>query len=229
MPTDNKEVAIRKRQQIDSSKKTMFIFVASSAFLAGIALVVSVFLIQQVIFHTKIIAEKQTTIGRLDKNIRNIGELKKNVRVLETNTALNSVKSSKDSSALQTILDALPDNANADALGASIKEKFIDSTNGIEINNLSITQPGKLSDEGVGSSGQLPSGNQNVVAFSAQITGPSEKMKELLTKFEKSIRVIELISFEIQAAGGNVSLVVQGVAYYEPAQTVQLEKKVVKL
>lgn len=229
MPTDNKEVAIRKRQQIDSSKKTMFIFVASSAFLAGIALVVSVFLIQQVIFHTKIIAEKQTTIGRLDKNIRNIDELKKNVRVLETNTALNSVKSSKDSSALQTILDALPDNANADALGASIKEKFIDSTNGIEINNLSITQPGKLSDEGVGSSGQLPSGNQNVVAFSAQITGPSEKMKELLTKFEKSIRVIELTSFEIQAAGGNVSLVVQGVAYYEPVQTVQLEKKVVKL
>ena len=63
MPTDNKEVAIRKRQQIDSSKKTMFIFVASSAFLAGIALVVSVFLIQQVIFHTKIIAEKQK-IGR---------------------------------------------------------------------------------------------------------------------------------------------------------------------
>jgi len=229
MPTDNKEVAIRKRQQIDSSKKTMFIFVASSAFLAGIALVVSVFLIQQVIFHTKIIAEKQTTIGRLDKNIRNIDELKKNVRVLETNTALNSVKSSKDSSALQTILDALPDNANADALGASIKEKFIDSTNGIEINNLSITQPGKLSDEGVGSSGQLPSGNQNIVAFSAQITGPSEKMKELLTKFEKSIRVIELTSFEIQAAGGNVSLVVQGVAYYEPVQTVQLEKKVVKL
>ena len=43
MATDNKEVAIRKRQQIDSSKKTMFIFVASAAFLAGIALVVSIF------------------------------------------------------------------------------------------------------------------------------------------------------------------------------------------
>ena len=38
MATDNKEVAIRKRQQIDSSKKTMFIFVASAAFLAGMRL-----------------------------------------------------------------------------------------------------------------------------------------------------------------------------------------------
>ena len=44
MATDNKEVAIRKRQQIDSSKKTMFIFVASAAFLAGnCALFVSIF------------------------------------------------------------------------------------------------------------------------------------------------------------------------------------------
>ena len=50
MATDNKEVAIRKRQQIDSSKKTMFIFVASAAFLAGIALVVSIFLVQQIVF-----------------------------------------------------------------------------------------------------------------------------------------------------------------------------------
>ena len=49
MATDNKEVAIRKRQQIDSSKKTMFIFVASAAFLAGIALVVSIFLVQQIV------------------------------------------------------------------------------------------------------------------------------------------------------------------------------------
>ena len=50
MPSGEQDVAIRKRQQIDSSKKTMFIFVASAAFLAGIALVVSIFLIQQIVF-----------------------------------------------------------------------------------------------------------------------------------------------------------------------------------
>lgn len=65
MATDNKEVAMRKRQQIDSSKKTMFIFVASAAFLAGIALVVSIFLVQQIVFHSKILLEKQNTISRL--------------------------------------------------------------------------------------------------------------------------------------------------------------------
>ena len=107
MSANNKDVAVRKRQQIDSSRKTMFVFVAGAAFLAGIALVISIFLIQQIVFHSKVIIEKQSTIFRLDKNLESVDELKKNVRVLETNSALNSVKANSENSALQTVLDAL--------------------------------------------------------------------------------------------------------------------------
>lgn len=221
MATDNKGVAIRKRQQIDSSKKTMFIFVASAAFLAGIALVVSIFLIQQIVFHSKIIIEKQSTISRLDKNLKTIDELKKNIRVLDTNTALNSIKSSDESNALQTILDALPDNPNADAFGASLKNKFIDTTTGVTIQSLSVSQAGS----GGESSGSAPA---NTVSFTMEVSGPADRLKELLTKFESSIRVIDLKALEIQRNEDRLSLVVRGVAYYEPAQTVQLENKVVK-
>lgn len=221
MATDNKGVAIRKRQQIDSSKKTMFIFVASAAFLAGIALVVSIFLIQQIVFHSKIIIEKQSTISRLDKNLKTIDELKKNIRVLDTNTALNSIKSSDESNALQTILDALPDNPNADAFGASLKNKFIDTTTGVTIQSLSVSQAGS----GGESSESAPA---NTVSFTMEVSGPADRLKELLTKFESSIRVIDLKALEIQRNEDRLSLVVRGVAYYEPAQTVQLENKVVK-
>ena len=75
-----------------------------------------------------------------------VDELKKNIRVLDTNTALNSIKSSSESNALQTILDALPDNANADALGASLKNKFIDTTTGVTIQNLTVAQSGSDSE-----------------------------------------------------------------------------------
>lgn len=221
MAADNKGVAIRKRQQIDSSKKTMFIFVASAAFLAGIALVVSIFLIQQIVFHSKIIIEKQSTISRLDKNLKTIDELKKNIRVLDTNTALNSIKSSDESNALQTILDALPDNPNADAFGASLKNKFIDTTTGVTIQSLSVSQAGS----GGESSESAPA---NTVSFTMEVSGPADRLKELLTKFESSIRVIDLKALEIQRNEDRLSLVVRGVAYYEPAQTVQLENKVVK-
>lgn len=222
MPSDNKEVAIRKRQQIDSSKKTMFFFVASAAFLSGIAAVVSIFLIQQIIFHSKVIIEKQTTISRLDTNIENVNKLKDNVRVLETDAALNSVKSSDQSSALQAILDALPDTANADALGASVKSRFVDTVDGITINNLVVSPVN--GEKSADDSGAV----DNAVHFSLEVTGDANKLKELLTKFERSIRVIELSSFEVQAGDSQPSLIIQGLAYYEPAQIVQLQKKVVK-
>lgn len=217
---DNKGVAIRKRQQIDSSKKVMFTFIAGAAFIAGIALVVGVFLVQQIVFRGKIIVEKQTTLSRLDSNIKSVDELKKNMQVLETNTALNSVKSSDESNALRTILDALPDRANSDALGASVKNKFLDTVDGIEINNLSVGQ-------GVG---EEVESSDNALFFSFEATADASKIKDLLTKFERSIRVIDIDNLELRVnEDGRLTASVRAHAYYEPSQTVKLEKKVVKL
>ena len=205
----------------------MFIFVASAAFLAGIALVVSIFLIQQIVFHSKIIIEKQSTISRLDKNLESVDELKKNVRVLETNSALNSVKANSENSALQTVLDALPDNPNADAFGASIKNKFVDTVEGLTLDNLSVTSPNSQGEEAEDNNSESTD-SPNTLSFSLEVSGSADKLRELLTKFERSIRVIELKSFEIHTSEDKLSLTIQGVAYYEPAQKIHLEKKVVK-
>ena len=227
MSANNKDVAVRKRQQIDSSRKTMFVFVAGAAFLAGIALVISIFLIQQIVFHSKVIIEKQSTIFRLDKNLESVDELKKNVRVLETNSALNSVKANSENSALQTVLDALPDNPNADAFGASIKNKFVDIVEGLTLDNLSMTSPNSRGEESEDNNSESAD-SPNTLHFSLEVSGSADKLRELLTKFERSIRVIELKSFEIHTSEDKLSLTIQGVAYYEPAQKIHLEKKVVK-
>lgn len=227
MSANNKDVAVRKRQQIDSSRKTMFVFVAGAAFLAGIALVISIFLIQQIVFHSKVIIEKQSTIFRLDKNLESVDELKKNVRVLETNSALNSVKANGENSALQTVLDALPDNPNADAFGASIKNKFVDTVEGLTLDNLSVTSPNSRGEESEDNNSESAD-SPNTLHFSLEVSGSADKLRELLTKFERSIRVIELKSFEIHTSEDKLSLTIQGVAYYEPAQKIHLEKKVVK-
>ena len=227
MSANNKDVAVRKWQQIDSSRKTMFVFVAGAAFLAGIALVISIFLIQQIVFHSKVIIEKQSTIFRLDKNLESVDELKKNVRVLETNSALNSVKANSENSALQTVLDALPDNPNADAFGASIKNKFVDTVEGLTLDNLSVTSPNSQGEKSEDNDSKSAD-SSNTLHFSLEVSGSADKLRELLTKFERSIRVIEIKSFEIHTSEDKLSLTIQGAAYYEPAQNVHLEKKVVK-
>ena len=221
----DKDVAIRKRQQIDSSKKTMFMFVAGAAFVAGVSLVVAFFLVQQIIFHSKVWGEKQQTISTLDKNIVAIDELKSKVRVLETSSALNSVKISDDSNALQSVLDALPDNANADALGASLQNKFVGSVDGLTLENLVVDSP---DEEGAEAEASEPTYDGSAITFTMSVGGSADKLKELLTKFAKSIRVIDIVSAEIQAGDDNIVINRQGRAYFEPAQVIELQSKVVK-
>ncbi len=216
-----KDVTIRKRQQIDSSKKAMFAFVAGAAFIAGIALVVSLFLVRQIVFHTKVLATKQDTITALDKNLRSIEALKGNVRVLETSSALNSVKTKDESNALQSILDALPAEANADALGASLQSKFVGAVSGLTLESLTMN---KSDDDQVK---QTASADPHI-DFTLSVSGSADALRSLLARFEKSIRVIDVLSADIQAGDGALTLTIQGRAYYEPAQKVQLETKVVK-
>ncbi len=88
MGSGDKDVALRKRQQIDSSKRTMFIFVAVAAFVSGIALVVSFFLVQQIWFQGRVISQKQATVNTINANLKAVDGLKDNIRLLDTNEAL---------------------------------------------------------------------------------------------------------------------------------------------
>lgn len=217
---NNNDVAMRKRQQIDSSKRTMFIAVAIAAFASGIALVVAFFLAQQIWFHGTVIAEKQSTLDTINKNLAVIDDLEGNVRALSANEALNSAKVSDESSALQVILDALPAEANSDALGASLQVRFAGTVGGLTIESLSV-------DTATGDTTSSDSGGSSI-GFRMSVSGTADGLKELLMKFERSIRVIELTSVEVQAGGQGLTMDVVGRAYYEPAQTVELETKVVK-
>lgn len=223
---NNNDVAMRKRQQIDSSKRTMFIAVAIAAFASGIALVVAFFLAQQIWFHGTVIAEKQSTLDTINKNLAVIDDLEGNVRALSANEALNSAKVSDESSALQVILDALPAEANSDALGASLQVRFAGTVEGLTIESLSVDTT--TGDATGSSSSSSSSDSGSSIGFRMSVSGTADGLKELLMKFERSIRVIELTSVEVQAGGQGLTMDVVGRAYYEPAQTVELETKVVK-
>ncbi|MBB1564102.1 hypothetical protein HG434_002445 [Candidatus Saccharibacteria bacterium] len=223
---ENKDVAIRKRQQIDSSKKTMFLFVAGAAFVSGVAIVVSFFLVRQILFHGAVVLAKQDTINTLENNKKAAESLKDNVRSLEANEALNSVKLTDSSSPLQTILDALPASANADALGASIQKKFVNGIAGLSLESISVHY---YTANESGAEQEDAGDGRSAVSFTMTVSGTSSSLKELLTRFEKSIRVINITEIEMQASeDGKMTMDISGKAYFEPAQKVGLGKKVIK-
>jgi len=235
------DVAIRKRQQIANANRMMFIWVAAISAIVGIAIVVSIFLLQKAWFNEKVLGEKSKTASTLVHNNEVIGQLKDQIRVLNTNDALKSSMIDGEQEPIQVVLDALPAEANSSALGASLQEKFlnnpeltieslnVDPVPGVESqSDANVQDASSTSDT---ASTDTSGADQNQITFRFSVStgiNNASALKELLQKLERSIRAINITTLNIETQGNKLVLTVDGQAFYEPAKTVDLKDKTVK-
>lgn len=227
-----KETALRKRQQIASANRMMFIWIAAISVVVGIAIVVSIFLVQKAWFNEKVLLEKNNTASTLEHNNSVIEELKDEIRVLNTNEALRSSMASGETQPIQVVLDALPADANSSALGASLQEKFLNDP-ALTIETLSVDPVAgveALGDTNVEDFSASESDGTNQITFRFSVsTGVdnASALKSLLQRLERSIRAINVTMLNIETQGSRLILSVEGYAFYEPARSVELRNKTV--
>lgn len=229
---ETETIVVRKRQQIASANRTMFIWVAIASVVVGSASVGAVFLAQKAWFNERVLAEKSKTVGTLDKNIKSIDSLKDQVRLMNTNQALRDAMAPGETQPIQVVLDALPADANSSALGASLQTKLLNDP-ALTIETLRVDPV-----EGVESSTELgvedasaTSNGETSIHFVFTVSTPSGQvsaLKDLLGRLERSVRAIDVAKLTIEGQGNRVSMTVEGNAFYEPAKTVELKEKVVK-
>jgi hypothetical protein len=219
---------LSKRQQITASSKTVFLWVAGASILAAFSVVAIVFLFNQMVFNEKVLATKATTERNLKSNVQTAGALKSNVNLLLGNEALNSVKTSGDSSNLQVILDALPTSYDAANFGASLQGVLLNGTVA-GIGNLSVVAP---NDNGYGTSATstgasaAPSGAVPM-PFTMTITGSPDQIKTALMNMEASIRPIQITALTIDG-GSPLTARISGQTFYDPSVNLKLQDKVIK-
>lgn len=201
--------SMKKRQVIANSNRTMFMWIAAMSAVVGICAVVGYFLVQQILFKTKVANELDTTASILHQNNSSAQALIDNVRVYETNEALNSVKSQPEEKALQVVLDALPADANTLALGASLQQKLLVGIDGITVDSLSVSPI-----DAAGIEGQLP--------FTLTVrSSDANALKDLLRKFERSIRIIDIDTFSLEKGDKDYTMSIQAHAYYQSAKVIE--------
>ena len=209
---------MKKRQIIANSNRTMFIWVTAMSALIGVCAVLSIFLVQQIAFKTKVANKLDGTVSTLKDNNKKAESLIQNVRVLETNAALNSIKAHPDDKALQVILDALPADNNALALGSSLQQNLLQIP-GVTIEALSLQAQNADTGETSG----------NTIPFTTTITAAdANTLKDALARLERSIRVIDIDTLSLERTEQKYTLTLSAHAYYEPAMTVQLTNETVK-
>lgn len=229
------DAAIRKRQQIANANRMMFMWVAAVSVVVGIAIVVSIFLVQKAWFNEKVLGEKSKTASTLVQNNNVIEELKDQIRVLNTNDNLRQAMTPSEDRPIQVVLDALPDQANSSALGSSLQEKFLNDP-ALTIESLNVDPvPGVESQDNLNVQDASTSTNgtdgANKISFRFSVStdaGNPNALKSLLQRLERSIRAINLTTLTIETQGNRLLLIVNGYAYYEPVRTVELKNKTVK-
>ncbi|MEK7620751.1 MAG: hypothetical protein AAB395_00145 [Patescibacteria group bacterium] len=219
---------VRKRQQIATSNKAMFLWVAGASVLVAFALVVSIFLAKQIIFIEKVLIEKNNTIGNLDKNLETADELNRNVDKLRADENLTIVRSTASDNNLDVVIDAMPYAADDVALGSSLQTALL---TGASIESLSVESTSENSDSSsvTDTSFLEQIGDEQAIVFSFKATGSSDQLQGILDRLNRSIRPIHIISMQVESAGANnLTATVQAVTYYQPKKTVELTEKVVK-
>jgi hypothetical protein len=229
-----KDAAIRKRSQIAKANRMMFVWVAVVSVVVGFALVGSIFLVEKLLFNERVLAAKQKTVDVLQADNTIVPSLEDQVRVLDTNTALNSIKANSSDQAVQVILDALPSDANSLALGASLQDKLLANIPNLSLTSLQVDPVVGLETStadaavSIGATGTAGSTVGNAITFTFAVTGSQDALKQVLTNLEKSIRAIDVTSLQIASQTSTTdAMTVQGEAFYEPAVVVQLKNETV--
>jgi hypothetical protein len=229
---DKPTAGLRKRQQILQANQVMFLSVAGISVVVGFSVVLMIFLVQRIWFGEQVLAEKNTTIATLEKNISTASELKDNVRVLNTNESLMATRLNDTDSALQSVLDALPADANSTAMASSLQTKLLTGVPGVTIESLKVDPVSGLevSEESV-SSGDSSDPASGTIGFSFAVSAAGtnqEGLRQILLRIEKSIRPFTIKNLTIESQGTRVVMSANGVGYYEPEQSIELKEKVMR-
>ncbi|MEI6850422.1 MAG: hypothetical protein WCK26_00465 [Candidatus Saccharibacteria bacterium] len=222
---------IRKRTLITKTNRMMFLWVAGVSIVLGISVVAVIFLTQMLLFNEKVLTEKNRTIEILKNNNDNIADLKKEVRLLDTNQALIDSKAKSDDKAIQVILDALPSDANSLALGASLQNRLLAGIDGLTLDSIQVDPVigvESFSSNGSTEGNTSSSGGSNEITFRFSVHGSVAVLQQVLRNLEVSIRTIDVISLKIESQASLTSMTISGRAFYEPQRVVELKDKVIK-
>jgi hypothetical protein len=221
---------MRKRQQITHANRMMFLWIAGVSVVVGFAFVLIIFLVQKIWFGERVLGEKGNTISVLEKNLGTVPQLKDNVRVLNTDENLMATRLKDTDPALQSVLDALPADANSTAMATSLQTKLL-GVQGVIIETLKVDPVSGVEVDSGTSGTDSSDPNSNTIGFSFSVSAPisnQDALRQVLQNLEKSIRPFNVTSLSIESQGSRVVMTATGVGYYETAQKVQLSEKVVK-
>lgn len=212
----------RKRQQIRTANKTVFIWIIVASIVVGICGVASQFLIRELIFKNKIYSALTDTNRTLKKNAQSYEGLKTEVNKLIADNNLAMLKKGENSTALQVVIDALPTEDNRPALASSMQTEVLGPA-GVKIDSFSVIDAGSPA-----AATSADAGTATPFDFSFVIIGNYDQILQAMSNMERSIRPISVKTIDLQGSGGSFRANITATTYYQPAASISLGERTVQ-
>ena len=213
---------IKKRQQIDGTRKQVFIWVALASAAVVICIIVGINLIQRIKYQTKVNGELGKTADTLKSSANSIDELIENVNNLRTNRALTLTNlKNDDSTVFQVVIDALPTEADAVDFGASLQNEIL-SRSGVVIDSIAVdgSTTASSSDDTsttTSGSGAIAFPTAQPITFNVSLIGSYDNIKETLENIQNTIRPITISTIRLEGTDDNLTADISASTYYSPS------------
>jgi hypothetical protein len=211
-----KEVAIKKRAQIDKATQNMLVAVGFASVVLGCAAVLSVYFVKWIIFNTKVISAKDEVIGNFKTIQENVKQLTSNIEKLSENENLEVVARTRENrcanlaeggganmngnlevaricSALRVIPDALPSVQNNEAVYASLNKLFLETRDGAG----NPVEPESISPGGSNVPGLVLEPGMGAIPVSLLIKNTAITTRAVLDTIERSVRNYDIQTVRI--------------------------------
>lgn len=219
---------VRKRQKIDQTNKQMMAWVAGAAAIVTICAMLAINLVGQIAYQAKVIAKNDETDKTLENNLTAISTLTKNINTLQTNQSLLALRADSSDTAFNVVIDALPTEDDATALGSSIQEKVLAGSGVIlESFEYSLVDSTAVTPAGTQQKVSTVSPEAKAITFKFNISGNYDSIKAALVNIEKTIRPIIVQSIDINGSTNELTATISAKTYYVPKVHYTLGKETI--
>lgn len=207
-----------KRILIDKANSSMTVMVTLAACSLISALVLSFALVKQLSYRTRVVSEKKRAASALKQNSQAVSSLVTSFEAFDS--ASESLIGTKDKNS-KIVLDALPSKYDFPALAASL-EKIL-SDGGYSIESLS-----GIDNESSALQTRETKPKPVEMAFSLSIKGPYDKVIQVVSDLERSIRPIVIDNLDMSGTSTDTKLSLQARTYYQPGKNLETTTKDIK-
>lgn len=195
-----------------SNSQASIVLITLAVVVWVVGLIISKSVLDIILFNNRLIGRKREVEATLQHNLDTVDELRSNFEALEDRGLTSS-----------RVIRALPDKIDVTGLASRIEALLAASTVNFESFGIDTAVPAGTEE---GSSNSAPGVQE--LAFTIQVSGPLQNIKNMLSNFEREITPMRITSVSLSGTEQSAQATLKISSYYQEKESLEVKTETVQ-